>query len=92
MNTETEQFRVKLDIREQLKFNERLSVLLDDSDQVLVIGETEAEQILSCLDPNDCIKKSILELELPVKQAGLASPESHQHRKIKDLLTLLKLR
>ena len=81
--------KIRLDIREQLKFKERLNVLLDESNQVLVIGETEAEKILSCSD-GDAVNnlETMLDLELPIKQAGSGS--GHQHRKIRDLLLSLR--
>ena len=64
-------------------------MLLDDSKQVLVIGETEAEKILNCSDGGAANNlETILDLELPIKQAGSGS--GHQHRKIRDLLLALR--
>ena len=73
---------MRLDLREQLKFKERLGPALDEARQVLVIGEIESENILSAASTD-----ALLEVELPVKKAG--SESGHEQRKIKDLVALL---
>ena len=59
-------YQVGVDLREKVKFNERLNQVLGDEQvaAVLSIGKTEAEAILRCSE------EGIGEVELPLKRPG----------------------
>ena len=66
--TQSPSAQVRIDLRDKLKFNERLSGLLtNDSSSVVVIGISEADDILKKFEQMDSLT-ALNEVEFSVKR------------------------